>query len=492
MVRGWFWLAAEGSEAADDEDDANRVGAMGIGGTAFTRRLATASTIGKTMAAFASLIVVGTVVLHLPVSRAPGVTVSWVDSLFLATSSVCVTGLTTVNVGTAYSAFGQGVILVLIQTGGLGMMLAGTLFLLMRSGGATVRSEDFIGANVGRLRGARPTDVLVYAVVMVVMVELVGTVALTYLLLDQNADLEFGEAVWQAGFHAVSAFCNAGISLYPKGLEVWRDEPLNLAVVCGLVIAGGIGFLTLVNFRYFYFWRSDRRRRGVLTLQTRICLGTTALLLVWGTVFTGVTEWERSLKDAPWWQGLMWSFVHSVNLRTAGFSVVDLGEVEPVTLLGSLPLMFVGGAPGSMAGGVKITTLVMLAAVAVAALRRRVELTIGERSLPHRQADAAVMIMILSGALVMLAIAMLMQTELGHAAAEGPYGWLAVVFEAVSAFGTVGLSTGITGDLTPWGKGIIIALMFLGRLGPLCLAMHLTQPAIPGRVAYPEEDVAVG
>jgi trk system potassium uptake protein TrkH len=141
---------------------------------------------------------------------------------------------------------------------------------------------------------------------------------------------------------------------------------------------------------------------------------------------------------------------------------------------------------------VKVTTLLLLFAATSAALRRRVELTVGRRSLPHRQADAAVMIMILSGALVIVGCGMLMQTELGHPAAQGKHGWLGIVFEAVSAFGTVGLSVGITGDLTTAGKGIIIAMMFLGRLGPLCLAMHLMQPAVPGRVSYPEEDVAIG
>ncbi len=465
---------------------------IGGGQTAFYRRLATASSIGKTLAAFGALILVGTALLHLPAARHPDHPVSWVDSLFLATSAVCVTGLTTVNVGETYTAFGQWVILGLIQTGGLGMMMAGTLFLVMRGGGASVRSEEFIGANVGRLRGARPIDVLVYAVILVVLVEMVGTVALTYLLLYQRDDITFDAAVWEAAFHAISAFCNAGISIYPKGMQEWSNQPLNLLVVCGMVIAGGIGFLTLVNFRYFYFWRSDRRMRGNLTLQTKICLWASVFLLVWGTLFTWLSEWEGTLKDASWSQGLLWSFVHSVMTRTAGFNVVDLANMEPVTLLGSMPMMFIGGAPGSMAGGVKVTTLLLLFAATSAALRRRVELTVGHRSLPHRQADAAVMIMILSGALVIVGCGMLMQTELGHLSAQGKHGWLAIVFEAVSAFGTVGLSVGITGDLTTAGKGIIIALMFLGRLGPLCLAMHLMQPAAPGRVSYPEEDVAVG
>jgi len=465
---------------------------MAVSQTAIYRRLATASSVGKTMAAFGILIVVGTLLLHLPTARHPGHAVSWIDSLFMATSAVCVTGLTTVNVGETYTVFGQWVILGLIQTGGLGMMMAGTFFLVMRGGGATFRSEEFIGANVGRLRGARPIDVLVYAIILVVLVEMVGTVLLTYLLLNQRDDLTFDAAVWEATFHAVSAFCNAGISLYPRGLEEWAGRPLNLLVVSSMVIAGGIGFLTLVNFRYFYFWRSDRRMRGKLTLQTRICLWVTVFLLVWGTLFTWLSEWEGTLKDTSWWQGLLWSFVHSVMTRTAGFNVVDLGKMEPVTLLGTLPMMFIGGAPGSMAGGVKITTLLLLFAATSAALRRRVELTVGHRSLPHRQADAAVMIMILSGALVMVGCGVLMQTELGHPAAQGTHGWLGIVFEAVSAFGTVGLSTGITADLTKAGKGIIIVLMFLGRLGPLCLAMHLMQPAVPGRVSYPEEDVAVG
>ncbi|MGE3311187.1 MAG: TrkH family potassium uptake protein [Limisphaerales bacterium] len=466
--------------------------ALPTGQTAIYRKLATASSIGKTLGAFGALIGIGMVLLSLPAARKPDLAVSWIDSLFLATSAVCVTGLTTVNVGESYTPFGQAVLLGLIQTGGFGMMMAGTLFLVMRGGGTSLKSEEYIRANLGRLRGARPIDVMAYAVALVVLVELLGTVALTYQLLNQREEISFDEAIWEAAFHSVSAFCNAGISLYPKGLEEWSGEPVNLLIMCGLVIAGGIGFLTLVNFRYYYFWRSDRRMRGNLTLQTRICLWMTAILLVWGTLFTWLSEWEATLRNSSWYQGLLWSFVHSVMTRTAGFNVVDVGQMEPVTLLGSLPMMFVGGAPGSMAGGVKITTLLLLGAVASAALRRRVDLNVGDRSLPHRQADAAVMIMILSGVVMMIGCGMLMQTELGHPAAQGAHGWLGIVFEAVSAFGTVGLSAGITPELTTGGKGIIIAMMFIGRLGPLCLAMHLMRPAAPGRVSYPEEDVAVG
>ncbi len=441
---------------------------------------------------FLGLILVGTTLLALPSARQPGVEVSWIDSLFLATSATCVTGLTPINVGNSYTPFGQAVILALIQLGGLGITTAGTLFLLLRRGRSSLASEDFIGANVGRLREARPVDVFLYSCFVVLGVELIGVVTLTYLIMDQEGAASIGQVVWEAAFHSVSAFCNAGLSIYPEGLARWRDQPLALAVMCLLVIFGGIGLLTLVNFRYYYPWRRDRLKRGRLALQTRLCLLISLILLTTGTLLGWLNEIDHTLKDEPWPTALLWSFVHSTMTRTAGFNVVDVGQMAPETLLGSIALMFIGGSPGSMAGGVKVTTLVLLGSVAWSALRRRSDLVLGRHTVPAEQANNAVMVTLLSAALLALAVGLLMNFEAHKASSGTNLHWLAIIFEAVSAFGTVGLSTGITPLLTTAGKAIIIVLMFVGRLGPLCLAMHLAQPAQPARITYPREDLTVG
>lgn len=460
--------------------------------TALRRRAGMMSMAWRMAATFAVLIGVGTILLSLPAARQEGREVAWVDSLFTAVSATCLTGLSTVNLGETYTRFGQGVVLALIQLGGLGITTAGALFLLFRLGGSSLVSEDFIGANVGRLREARPVDVFIYSCLVVLTAEALGFIGLTYVLIAQDATGSFEQTLWEAAFHSVSAFCNAGFSVYPEGLQRWRADPFALGIVCVLVITGGLGLLTIVNFRYYYPWRRDPRSRGRLTLQTRLCLWVTLVLLVLGTLLTWVNELDHTLKEVPWHRGLLWSFVHSTMTRTAGFNVVDNAGMAPETLLGSLVLMFIGGAPGSMAGGIKVTSLVLLGVVAWSALRRRSELLVGRHTVPGDQAANAVMVTLLSAFVLALGVGLLMNLEAQQPASETDKHWLAVIFEATSAFCTVGLSAGVTPLLTTPGKLVIIALMFVGRLGPLCLAMHLSQPAKSARVSYPREDLSVG
>ncbi|MCC7373617.1 MAG: hypothetical protein IT581_03105 [Verrucomicrobiales bacterium] len=457
-------------------------------------RARTRTTASRLILVFGLFIATGTALLMLPMSQATGVRVGVLDCLFVATSAVCVTGLSTVPLSDSFSGAGQAVILALVQFGGLGITVAGTLFLLVRRGSGSAASEDFIAANVGRLRQARPVDVFLYSCFVVVGLELLGFIALTYLILGMGsgAEVDLSRAMWEAAFHSVSAFCNAGFSLYPEGLVRWRDEPLALLAVSSLTILGGVGLMTLVNFRYFYPWRRNRLRRGRLTLQTRLCMAGTVMLLALGTLVFWVNEQEHTLEHRPWHQGLLWSFFHSAMTRTAGFNVVDNGEMGPATLLGSMIFMFVGGCPGSMAGGVKVTTVVLLGVAARSALRRRSDLTLGGRSVSAELANSAVMVTLLSAAVLVLAIGVLMNVELGEKASRSELHWIAVMYEAVSAFATVGLSTGITPMLTVPGKWIIIFLMFAGRLGPLCLAIHLMRPVQTARVLFPREEVTVG
>ncbi len=459
--------------------------------TTFRRHASTLATSGSLAAAFLTLIGLGTLLLNLPWARQPEQEVAWVDSLFVATSATCLTGLSTVNISQTYTLFGQAVILALIQLGGLGITTAGVLFFLVRRGSPS-SSEDFIAANIGRLRQARPIDVFLYSCFVVVVVEMLGTVVLTYLLLDHPGIEGFRQAVWVATFHSVSAFCNAGFALPDNGLMAWRDDTPLLLVMCGLVVCGGIGLMTLVSFRYYAPWRRDRRNRGRLSLQTRLCLVVSTVLLGVGTVLTWVTEAGDTLAAESWPRAVLWAFVHSTMTRTAGFNVVDNGAMAPETLLGSTVLMFIGGSPGSMAGGIKVTTLVLLGAAAWSALRRRTNLVVGRHSVPGEQANNAVMVVLLSMTTVVLGIALLLHCEAGKPSSELPHRLLGLIYEAVSAFATVGLSTGVTPLLTTTGKLIIMALMFAGRLGPLCLAMHLAQPARPARILYPEEQVSVG
>ena len=441
---------------------------------------------------FAALILVGAVLLSLPWAHQSGHSLGWLDALFLSTSATCVTGLTTVNVAETFNGFGQAVLLVLIQAGGLGIFTGSILLVLASGNRLSLADEQTIYATVGRLRQARPLDVFIYGCVFVAIFELAGTLALFTLLSSAQPATNYWQTLWEASFHSVSAFCNAGLSIYPEGMTRWREYPGVLAVVSSLVIAGGIGLMTLINLRFFYFWRRDPRRRGRLTLQARLSLVSAAALLLLGGLVTWVFEFNDTLKHATLGEQVSWSFFHSAMSRTAGFNVVDVGQMNPPTLLTTLGLMFIGGAPGSMAGGIKTVTFAVLLLTAWSALRRREEIQFWNRRLSPKVSFVATMVALLGIACVVAGVALLMVFEDGRPASQTHQHWLALVFEAVSAFGTVGLSTGVTPLLTAAGKVVILALMFTGRIAPLVLAVYLARPANPLLVRHPREELALG
>ncbi|HXT40533.1 MAG TPA: potassium transporter TrkG, partial [Candidatus Angelobacter sp.] len=356
----------------------------------------------------------------------------------------------------------------------------------------SLSDEQTIHATVGRMRQVRPLDVFIYACVFVLLFELAGTVALFTQMSQAQPETNHWRTLWEAVFHSVSAFCNAGISIYPEGMARWRAYPAVLGVVSALVIAGGIGLMTLINLRYYYFWRRDPRRRGRLTMQTRLSILSAVVLLLVGGIVAWVFESNDTLKHATVDEQVSWSFFHSAMSRTAGFNVVDVGQMNPPTLLATLGLMFIGGAPGSMAGGIKTVTFVVLLLTAWSALRRRDEVQFWSRRLRPKVSFVATMLALFGIACVVTGVALLMVFEEGHPASQTRQHWLALVFEAVSAFGTVGLSTGVTPLLTAAGKVVIIALMFVGRIAPLVLGVYLARPANPLLVRQPREELSLG
>lgn len=456
-----------------------------------TRRIE-ASNIRYVPLGFLLLILLGAVFLGLPFSAAGPGRIPWLDALFLSTSAVCVTGLSTVDVAGTLSPMGQAGLLGLIQLGGLGILTAGMLLVLVRGDRLTLAHERSIHATVGRLRRARPLDVFLYACFFVFVIELAGMVALYHRLDVADADVSPEAVLWQAAFHSVSAFCNAGLSIWPGGMSRWKARPDILAIVEILVFFGGIGLLSLVNLRYWYPWRRDPTCRGALTLQTKLSVVAALFLIGLGMLASLALEVGHSQEGLSWDERLSWSLFHSVMSRTAGFSVADPATMHPATLLMTMALMFIGGAPGSMAGGIKTVTLVLLLLSARAAVRREEEIRVFRRRIPSGQLGIAVMISLLAFACVMSGMLLLMITEEGHAASQSPHRWLALAFEAVSAFGTTGLSTGITASLTPGGKFVIILLMFAGRVGPLALALHLSRPAGRWHIRHPAEDLSLG
>ncbi len=356
----------------------------------------------------------------------------------------------------------------------------------------SLSDEQTIHATVGRLRQARPLDIFIYACVFVVVFELAGAVALFAQMSQAQPGTNHWHTLWESLFHSVSAFCNAGISIYPEGMAHWRAYPGVLAVIAALVIAGGIGLMTLINLRYYYFWRRDRRQRGRLTMQTRLSILSATALLLLGGITAWLFESDHTLRGATGGERFTYSFFHSAMARTAGFNIVDVGQMNPPTLLATMGLMFIGGAPGSMAGGIKTVTFAVLLMTAWSALRRRDEVQFWNRRLSPKVSFVATMVALLAGACVVAGVSLLMIFEDGHPASQTHQHWLALVFEAVSAFGTVGLSTGVTPLLTAAGKVVIIALMFTGRIAPLVLAVYLARPANPWLVRHPREELALG
>jgi len=441
--------------------------------------------------AFLALIAVGTFLLTLPAAHRPGYSVGWLDAFFLSTSATCVTGLTTVNVAETFSGFGQVVLLALIQLGGLGIFTASISLVLLSGQRLSLADEHTIHVTIGRLQKVRPSDVFIYAFLFVLLFELTGMIAIFLQLIESGATGSRWQLLWESGFHAVSAFCNAGITLYPEGTVRWRHQPGLLAVIEILVIAGAIGLMTLINLRHYYFWRRDPRRRGYLTLQTKLSLFMAALLLVAGTLMTFSFEADHTVSDATGWERLSWSFYHSMA-RTSGFNVVDVGQMNPPTLLGTMVLMFIGGSSGSMAGGIKTITFAVLMLTAWSALRRQESIELFGRRISRQMSGMALMLALLAGSALMLGIGLLMFTEMHAASSQTSQHWLGLIFEAVSAFGTVGLSTGVTPLLTPLGKLVIIALMFTGRVAPLALTIYLARPSYPWHVRLPREEVGLG
>ncbi|MDD3179286.1 MAG: potassium transporter TrkG [Opitutaceae bacterium] len=441
---------------------------------------------------FLAIIAVGTALLLLPFSHLPGRPLHWINAFFLATSATCVNGLSPINVAETLSGFGQGVLLALVQAGGLGIITASLALVMLSGERLSLAHEGAVTATIGRLQRARPAELFRFSCLVIALMEAAGATSLYWRLQTQNPAADPLGLIWQAVFYSVNAFCNAGFSIFPEGLARWRGDAALLGIVDLLVIAGGIGLLSLVNLRYYYFWRRDPRRRGRITLQTRLTVVVSALLIAAGTVATLLFEWGHTLAGQPWAQKLSWAAFHSVMTRTGGFNVVDVGQMHPATLLSSLVLMFIGGSPGSMAGGIKTVTVAILFCTARAALLRQETVQVFGRRIAPRMSGIALMIALLGLTVAATGIGALMLTELGQPSSAARGNWLGLAFEAVSAFGTVGLSTGVTGLLTISGKLVVIALIFTGRVGPLMLAVYLARPVKPWHVRYPEEDVALG
>ncbi len=433
---------------------------------------------------FLVVILLGTCALMLPSSRREGSdVVGWVDALFTSTSAVCVTGLATFDVGSELTHGGQWVLLVLIQLGGLGLMTYAAFFSLLMGRGMAA-SQHAVMREMVTSRFASGLRRAVLAIVGLTLALEAAGAGLLYLSGAEST----GGRVWASVFHAVSAFCNAGFALWPANLMTFDRQPLVLGTVAALVVLGGLGFAVLIDM---LGWIARRRagdlppRFSRLALHTRVVVLTSAALLLLGTVGFLACEWNGTLACYGWGHRISNALFHSAMTRTAGFNSVDMGKVGEPTLLLTIGLMFVGASPGSTGGGIKTTTLVVLIAAIRALAANRPSVHVLGRSIATRVVHTALVLFALGSAAVFVGTLALSLLEPRVPA-------LKLVFEAVSALGTVGLSTGITPSLCPASKLVLCVLMFVGRVGPLTLLFSMAGAVKASRFEYAEEDVLVG
>jgi len=436
---------------------------------------------------FALLIALGTFLLMLP-PAAVGPSLGFVDALFMSTSASCVTGLSVMDIGRQLTLFGQLVLLGLIQVGGLGIMTVSTLVLMMMKGRPALSGQAIIKDTFTYGEGKQSAAKVLKAIFATAFcIEAAGALILYVRMIP---DFGWRQAVYPAVFHAVSAFCNAGFSIFADSFTRYRSDWFVNGVLAVLIILGGIGFVVIADVRN----RLKRKRRGAatLSLHSRLALSTSAFLIVFGAVAILFMEWRNTLSGMGIFERILVSFFHSVSARTAGFNTVEVGRMANETLFLLSILMFIGACPGSCGGGVKTTTAAGLALLGVSRLRGLSRPHVFRRTLTETSVSKAASVVMISTAMICLAVMTLMMSELGgvaHADTRGLF--LELFFEAVSAFGTVGLSTGITTDLTHTGRVAIVLLMFIGRLGPMVIALALSRERI-SRYEYAEENIMIG
>ncbi|MHC4134952.1 MAG: TrkH family potassium uptake protein [Planctomycetota bacterium] len=410
---------------------------------------------------FLVAIVVGTGLLLLPGMASERV--GLLEAFFTATSAVCVTGLVVVDTGTDFTASGQAVILGLIQLGGLGIMTFSVLALVLAGRRVRLDQETAVKESFTSVATMSLGRLLVTIIAVTLLLEAVG-----FLALDRALD-----DTWSAAFHSVSAFCNAGFSLYSQSLQ-GRGAGVMFPILF-LLVLGGLGFTTLLELGKNLWWRRHKRRR--FTLHARLVFLTSILLWGGGTLLLTATEGGH-LRNAVFM---------SASARTAGFETTPVGELSGASLLILIPLMFVGASPGSTGGGIKTTTLAIAVLVARATLRGSDRIVVSEREIPRGLVRRMFAVVFCSVLVIFLAIFLLHVFEGGRADTV-----LAYAFEAVSAFCTVGLSTGVTPDLTIASKVLLCVVMFVGRVGSLSFFILLVRDAPASHVRYPEERIHVG
>lgn len=433
------------------------------------------------MGSFLIIILIGTGLLLLPKAVSPGNSLSVVDAIFTSTSATCVTGLIVVDTGSYFSTLGQLIILLLIQVGGLGIMTYASFFALILRRSITLRERSMIGEMLNYENIGLISNLLTSTVLFTLMMETLGTIFLFIGFGDVYSNI--GERLYAAIFHSVSAFCNAGFSIFSSNFMEFQGNYIVIITLSILIIIGGLGFPVLVNLIGIKLSSKDIRGKW-LSVQSRLVLGISAVLILAGFLFFILLERNATLGEFQWPGKILNALFQSITARTAGFNTIDFGLVSTPTLLFFLFLMFIGASPGSTGGGIKTTTFGVLFAGVWSVVKGRNRIELFKKNIPFTVLNRAFVIFLFSFTFIFLVMLILNITE------NLPF--LDILFEAFSAFGTVGLSRGITPFLSDIGKYVIIFSMFFGRLGALTISLAITAPKEVYHYSYPPENVMVG
>jgi trk system potassium uptake protein TrkH len=434
---------------------------------------------------FLALITVGTLLLMMPFSTSSGTWNDPIVALFTSTSAVCVTGLSVVDPGTYFSFWGELWIVLLAQIGGLGYMTTTTFLILLIGRKFDLRQKIAIQQALDRPGMSGSTQIIRSIIATTLIFEITGI----FLLLPAFVpDYGWDKGLWLAIFHSVNAWNNAGFSLFKDSLIGYQSSPLVVFTVTGLIIFGGIGYQVILEI---YMMIRDRLRKKtehiVLSLDFKVATSTTIVLLVLGTIAFFLVELRNSktFGDLGLFDKLLVAWFQSVTPRTAGFNTIDIGQMTTAGLFITIAFMFIGASPGGTGGGIKTTTLRVLTSCTKAILQGKEEVLLYERKIALSLVLKAVGVFIGSVATVILSTILITLTD-------PELDFIQILFEVVSAFATVGLSTGITGSVSIAAKLILIVTMYIGRVGVLLLMSAILGDPRPSRVHYPEENLLVG
>lgn len=451
---------------------------VGTSSFLFRLKLAPAQVV---LLSFGGWILLGSLVLILPVSAAPGKSIQFIDALFMATSATCVTGLSSISLPDEFSIFGQMVMLMLAQVGGLGIMTLSSSLALMMGKNLQMR-EQVIMQDVLDTSGSEELLSLIVDIIRYTFViEFIGAMILTIGFYQEG--FEIGQSLYFGFYHSIMAFCNAGYALFNNNLEDFKFRPLISMTVAFLIIFGGIGFSVMKDLLTTF---KSKRSFKTLSVHTKIVLSVNTLMLAFGTIYLFFGEFLHAFNEMSMWHRFQVSFFQSVTPRTAGFNTINLNSLHPHSLYMMTILMFIGASPGSTGGGIKTSTFAILLQAVTATLKGKFDVEIFERRIPAQTVVKSIAIFMISLAVVSIGVLVMMRLEPDKS-------FLAIFFEVISAFGTVGLSLGITPFLTMLGKITIVMLMFVGRVGPLTLVLAVgSKAALPSKVEYPEGKILIG